>query len=145
MDPATRLVEKDEIRELLTRYCHHYDDGDFTQWLALWTEDGLLDVDGQLYRGRAGLEAFTRRALLVDGKPQMKHIVTNELISVDGERAEARCYLLVVRKAADGALFESTAGTYSDEIVKRSGRWHFAKRVVRRDLRAAQPGDTPLE
>lgn len=132
------LEEKDRIRELLASYCFHYDEAQFDRWLALWTDDGILDVDGQQIRGRAGLEAFTQAAVLVDGKPPMKHLVLNEIISVEGDTASARCYLLVVRRPADGAIVPSTAGTYEDRLVKRDGRWYFAQRRLRRDLRAGQ-------
>lgn len=132
------LEEKDRIRELLALYCHHYDEARFDLWLALWTDDAVLDVDGQEFRGRAGLEAFAKSALLVDGKPPMKHLVMNEVISVDADTATSTCYLLVVRKDSEGALVPSTAGVYEDRLVKRDGRWLFARRKVRRDLRAAQ-------
>ena len=132
------LEEKDRIRELLASYCFHYDEAQFDRWLALWTEDGVLDIDGQPIRGRAGLEGFTKAAVLVDGKPPMKHLVQNEIIAVDGDSATSRCYLLVVRRSAEGALVASTAGTYEDRLVKRNGRWYFAQRKVRRDLRAEQ-------
>ena len=132
------LEEKDQIRELLSRYCLHYDEAQFDRWLALWTEDAVFDIDGQVMRGRADLEGFTKAAPLVDGRPPMKHLVMNEIISVDGDTATASCYLLVVRKAPDGGLVASTAGTYADQLVKREGCWYFSRRVVRRDLRAAQ-------
>ena len=132
------LEEKDRIRELLASYCFHYDEAQFDRWLSLWTEDGVLDVDGQLIRGRAGLEGFTKAAVLVDGKPPMKHLVLNEIVSVDGDTATSRCYLLVVRRSQDGTLVTSTAGTYEDRLVKQNGRWYFAERRLRRDLRAEQ-------
>jgi ketosteroid isomerase-like protein len=132
---ASVLEEKDRIRELLASYCFHYDEAQFDRWLALWTEDGVLDIDGRLMSGREGLEGFTKAAVLVDGRPPMKHIVMNEVISVEGDAATSRCYLLVVRKAPDGALAASTAGTYEDRLVKRNGRWYFARRKLRRDLR----------
>jgi hypothetical protein len=68
----------------------------------------------------------------------MKHLVLNEIVSVDGDTATSSCYLLVVRKAPDGTLVASTAGTYEDRLVRRNGRWYFAQRKVRRDLRGVQ-------
>jgi ketosteroid isomerase-like protein len=134
----TVLEDKDRIRELLASYCLHYDEAQFDRWLALWTDDGVLDIDGRVIRGREGLEGFTKAAVLVDGKPPMKHLVLNEIVSVDGDTATSSCYLLVVRKAPDGTLVASTAGTYEDRLVRRNGRWYFAQRKVRRDLRGVQ-------
>jgi hypothetical protein len=136
MEATSVLEDKDRIRELLARYCFHYDEAQFDRWLALWTDDGVLDIDGRSIRGRAGLEGFTRAAVLVDGRPPMKHLVMNEIITVEGATATASCYLVVVRKTPDGALAASTAGIYEDRLVKRDGAWYFAQRKVRRDLRA---------
>lgn len=129
------LEEKDRIRELLAEYCFHYDEAQFDRWLDLWADDPVFDVDGRIFQGRADLEGFVRMAELVDGKPPMKHYCMNEIIAVNGETATARCYLLVVRKAANGNLLAGSAGTYSDELVKKYGRWYFARRTCRRDLR----------
>ena len=79
------LEDKDQIRELLSRYCLHYDEAQFDRWLGLWAEDAVFDVDGTVMRGRTVLEGFTKTAPLVDGKPPLKHLVMNEIISVDGE------------------------------------------------------------
>ena len=130
------LEEKDQIRELLAAYCWHYDTAEFDRWLDLWTEDAVFDIDGgKPLRGREGLTKFTKAAVLVNGKPPMKHYVMNEIIEVHGETATARCYLLVVRKTREGALLAGSAGTYEDKLVKVNGRWRFAERKVQRDLR----------
>jgi len=133
---ASVIEEKDQIRELLANYCHHYDEAEFDRWLALWDADNAsFDIDGHILRGRAALEKFTRDAEIVNGKPPMKHCIMNEVIAVTGETATARCYLLVVRKLANGELLTGTAGRYDDRLVKKNGRWLFAERKVRRDLR----------
>ena len=130
--------DKDQIRELLASYCYYYDDAQFDRWRALWTDDSEFDVDGNLLRGPGWRDKFTGAAVLVNGKPQMKHYVMNEIISVSGDTATASCYLLVVRKLADGSLITGTAGTYEDKLVKKNGRWLFAFRRCRRDLRHEQ-------
>jgi ketosteroid isomerase-like protein len=129
------LEEKDSIRELLAHYCFCYDEAQFDRWIELWTDDPVFDVDGRMFLGRAGLNEFIEAAVLVDGKPPLKHYVMNEIISVDGDTATARCYLLVVRKSSTGALLAGSAGTYEDELIKKDGRWYFRKRTVRRDFR----------
>lgn len=129
------LEEKDRIRELLASYCFHYDEARFDLWLDLWADNPVFDVDGRLFEGRADLEGFVKMAELVNGKPPMKHLCMNEIIAVNGETATSRCYLLVVRKAANGNLLTGSAGTYTDELVRKYGRWYFQKRICRRDLR----------
>lgn len=129
------IEEKDAIRELNARYCFLVDEARFDEWVDLWTEDALFDIDGREVRGHAGLKAFTQEIRLVDGMPPMKHLILNHLIEVNGLTATGQSYLLVVMKRKDGSLTPVTAGTYADRLVKRNGRWLLAERRLRGDLR----------
>jgi len=141
---ASVLEEKDQIRELLANYCYHYDEAEFDRWLGLWDDaDPSFDIDGHVLRGRDALVQFTRNAVLVNGKPPMKHYIMNELVSVNGDTATASCYLLVVRKMDNGELLAGSAGRYDDKLVKKNGRWLFAQRKCRRDLRDVRNTDGP--
>jgi hypothetical protein len=134
---ASVLEEKDQIRELLAAYCWHYDSAQFEEWIALWADDPVFDIDGTRHSGRDFLVKFTQSATLVNGKPPMKHYIMNDIIEVkaDAVTATAKCYLLVVRKQAGGALLAGSAGTYEDKLVKKNGKWLFAERKVNRGLR----------
>ena len=118
-------------------YCFHYDEAKFDLWLDLWTEHPVWDIDGKVVRGRQEVLRHATMVEMVDGRPPLKHYIANEVISVSGNTASSKCYLLVARKQPDGALVSSSAGYYEDKLVKQHGRWLFAERVVRRDLRFA--------
>ncbi len=133
------LEEKDSIRELIANYCFYYDDAMFEQWVDLWTDDAVFNVDGKTLRGRAALQQFTCEARLVNGKPPVKHLTMNQVIEVNGHTAIARCYLLTMMKRKDGALTAVTAGVYNDKLVKTDRGWRFAERTLRGDLRWANP------
>ncbi len=127
------LEEKDAIRDLLARYCFHFDAGEFEQWLELFTPDGVFDVGPRgCIRGQDGLRDFLRVLPLVDGLPMTRHCVTNILIDVDGDRAAARSYVMVLGPGERVAI--GVAGRYEDEIVKQAGRWRFRLRKVHFDL-----------
>lgn len=132
---ATILEEKDQIRELLARYCFYFDDAQFDRWVDLWTDDAVFDVDGKVMRGRAALVQFTREVRLVDGKPPVKHCVMNSIVEVEGPAATAHCYLLTVMKRKDGSLATVTAGVYTDRLAKTEQGWRFSERRFRGDLR----------
>jgi 3-phenylpropionate/cinnamic acid dioxygenase small subunit len=131
------LEDKDQIRELLATYCFHFDEGKFDDWIQLWTDDPVWDVDGRIARGREECLKVARAVESVDGKPPMKHYIMNEVIAVDGDKANVKCYVLVVRKRPDGTLVTSSAGYYLDKVVRQGSRWLFAERFVRRDYRFA--------
>ena len=62
----------------------------------------------------------------------MKHCVMNSVIRVDGDRATARSYIVVVRGGEQLAV--SLAGRYEDRLAKIGGEWRFAERAVHFDL-----------
>jgi len=60
---------------------------------------------------------------------------TNIIIEVQGDRASARCYLLLVQVAPEG-LKLLTTGIYRDELRKIKGSWRFSHRNVKLDSKA---------
>lgn len=130
------LEEKDAIRELMARYCFHFDNGEFDQWLRLFTADAVFDLGARgRFQGRDTLRDFLRIIPLSNGVPMMKHCVLNVIIGVDGQRATAQSYVIVLRGGNGLAL--SIAGRYEDQLSKVGGEWLFAKRRVHFDLMGA--------
>lgn len=130
---ASVLEEKDAIRDLLARYCFHFDAGEFEDWLELFTPDGVFDLGPRgCISGHAGLRDFLRILPLVDGLPMTRHCVMNTIIDVEGDHAKVRSYVMVLGPGERVAI--GVAGRYEDEIVKSAGRWRFKVRKVHFDL-----------
>lgn len=127
------LEEKDAIRELLARYCFHFDNGEFDAWLDLFTPDGAFDL-GKMGRfaGRESLRKFLKSLPLTNGVPLMKHCVMNSIVAVNGDQATAQSYVVVVRGGDQLAV--SVAGRYEDHLAKTADGWRFKERTVRFDL-----------
>ncbi len=130
------LEEKDAIRELQARYCFHLDNAEFDKWLDLWTADGAIEV-GTMGRfvGQEALRQFLQMIPLTNGSPMMRHCVMNSIVEVDGDRARAWCYVVVV--AAGDTVGISVAGRYEDQLVK-ADRWRFQERKIIFDLMPKQ-------
>jgi ketosteroid isomerase-like protein len=130
---ASVLEEKDAIRELLARYCFHFDNGEFDAWLDLFTPDGIFDLGTRgRFAGRESLQKFLKSLPLTNGLPLMKHCVLNSIVDVVGDHATAQSYVVVVR---DGdVLAVSVAGRYYDSLAKTGGGWRFTERKVHFDL-----------
>ncbi len=130
---GSMLEEKDAIRDLLARYCFHFDAGELEQWIELFTPDGVFDLGprGRI-SGHDGLREFLQVLPLVDGLPMTRHYVTNSIIDIDGDRATARSYVMVLGPGERVAI--GVAGRYEDEIVKLAGQWRFKQRKVHFDL-----------
>ena len=130
---ANVLEEKDAIRELMAQYCFHFDNGEFDDWLNLFTDDGAFDLGARgRFSGRDALRKFLKALPLTNGLPMMKHCVMNSIVAVDGDHATARSYVVVVQGGDTPSI--TVAGRYSDQIVKLQGAWRFKERQVHFDL-----------
>jgi len=96
------LEEKEEIRDLVTRYCLYIDSGRYDEWVACFTADGVFDspILGR-WQGTAALRQFTEKYRAWTGAAQPRHCVMNVLINVEGTHASGECYLLMTH-AAEG-------------------------------------------
>lgn len=132
---ASVLEEKDAIHETIANYCFHFDGGEFDQWVNLFAEDGTFDAGQRgVHKGREALRKFVKTVPLTGGSPMMKHCVMNEIIKVDGEKATAKSYIILVRSKGEGALVNGLAGRYEDQLVKQGDQWRFQSRKVHFDL-----------
>jgi len=129
------LEEKDAIRELQAEYCFRFDNGEFDAWLDLFTPDGAFDLGTRgCFSGRDSLRTFLKSIPLRNGLPAMRHCVMNSIVQVAGERATARCYVVVIHGGAPLGL--TMAGRYEDALVKTPQGWRFQERKVYFDLMA---------
>lgn len=139
--PATSTDDWIAINDLFTRYAWALDHGDVEGVLDCFTEDGIVEspVMGR-YQGRDALREFAvRNANVARAGVQMRHVITNVRMEVDGDRAKAWAYLLnyVTR---DGRSEIAAPGEYECRLVRQAGRWRFAYRLVKLDRPAVIEG-----
>jgi hypothetical protein len=133
----TAVDEKDAIRELLADYCFRLDDGRFAELAALFTEDGTWDTAFGTAVGRAAIAALAQSLRERAGavRPRAVHLVSNVVIALDGERAQARSNWVVIENSAAGPKIGS-GGAYRDDLAKVAGHWHFRYRKIDRFIAA---------
>jgi hypothetical protein len=122
-DPAA------DLRELLALVASNSQLGDAAEWDAvgeLFVDDAVLHCFGNDYVGREAIVAFMAR--MVRGK----HILSVPRIELSdgGDRAEVATDMVFVRHP-DLVVFGT--GVYRDVLVRRDGRWRFARREIRLD------------
>jgi 3-phenylpropionate/cinnamic acid dioxygenase small subunit len=130
---TTMLEEKEEIRDLITRYCLYIDAGRYDDWVNCFTDDGVFDspILGR-WQGKTALKQFTEKYRAWTGAAQPRHCVMNVLLQVEGNRATSECYLLMTH-ATEGKTELVISGRYEDRIEKVNGKWLFKERKVRPD------------
>lgn len=127
------LADRAAIATLTARFNRAADGTDPQELLALFTDDGVMEMRG----GADGERTFTGpelAALVAPVAAQRVHMTMDAIIEVDGDRASQECTLLLCTRAPRrgvGALF---TGRYSDEFVRTTAGWRFRRRVAEVDF-----------
>jgi uncharacterized protein (TIGR02246 family) len=124
------MQDKDEIRELLARYCFHLDAEEFDAMAALFTPDGVWETAFGTGRGRDGIIAQAR-SIASGPRPRRVHLTTNIVIDLDGDSATVRSNWILFQNTSSGPAIGS-GGAYFDHVVKQDGRWLFRHRRIDR-------------
>jgi hypothetical protein len=117
------------IKQLSSRYNLAFDYEDVDAYIATWTEDGFFERSnaGRSYQGHAEL-----RELLTGFDVDGRHITTNFIIDVDGDRATQSAYLVYMD--AKDAFKVVMFGVYSDELVRTDDGWKYSARRLKVDV-----------
>ena len=123
------------INNVFVRYATALDRGDVEAVVDCFTEDASLEspVLGA-YAGHAGVRDFAARTARLSREhgAQFRHVVSNLVVDVDGDRAHATCYLLDFL-TRDGRTELLSPGEYDCRLRRNEGRWRFERRVVKMD------------
>lgn len=131
---AASMPDRLLIEDLFIRYTCALDAGDVETLVGCFAADGsLLSPAVGEKKGHAAIREFAHRfARFRERGSQLRHVISNFRIDVDGDRATAQCYL-VVFLTRDGRSRLLAPGTYDCELVRVDGRWVFERRIVTMD------------
>jgi hypothetical protein len=127
MTPA-ELAAREAIRDLAVRYNALGDAGRLDALCELFTEDGVLELDGRTCEGRreilALLEGAAEEARRGGGVRLLRHFTSTHVIDVgEGGSARGRLYYQVLTERGLDHW-----GRYLDEYRLEGGCWRFARR-----------------
>lgn len=132
---AASVADWFEINNAFIRYATSLDHGDIEAVVACFTDDAVLSspVLGE-FSGHAGVRDFASRTekLKREEGVQFRHVVSNLVVDVKGDRAQAKCYLLDF-KTRDGRTELLSPGEYDCTLRRIDGRWLFERRAVTMD------------
>ncbi|MBY4708086.1 nuclear transport factor 2 family protein [Ralstonia insidiosa] len=115
-----RLIDIEDIRTLMSKYCHGIDKKDEATFMSIWADDGVYELPRGQMSGTEGIRQLVHKVWRE--VPKCHHHITNPLIDVDGDEASAKTDVIYYRQTDDGVL-QLLSGTYTFEYVKRSGEW----------------------
>jgi hypothetical protein len=125
MEPIQRLVECRAIEDLVTTYCHAFDDQDWETLGELWTEDASFVAAGVEFAPRDVLLDFLTTCL-PEGYGG-RHFCARSLVEVseDGLSGTAKTDVLWIPENFEVTIM----ARYHDDVVREGGRWLFRRRV----------------
>lgn len=130
------LLDKQAIRDVLSRYCRGLDRMDKEMAYAVWHPDGTAFYDGIFEGTGHGFVDWVWEAHAA--MERHSHQITNVLIELDGDRASSESYVTVVLWTlpnAEGKQFELVGrGRYLDRWQRRNGAWAIEHRIHLLDL-----------
>jgi uncharacterized protein (TIGR02246 family) len=147
-DRLRALEDREEIHRLFLAYAAALDARDMAAYAALFARDGSWWGGTGFARTPDGIRAMLEERLAPNPPapgPTHRHLVTNERIELDGDRATAVSTWTLASRAEGDVPELTLLGTYHDTLVREDGRWRFGSReahiaIPARPM-APRPGD----
>jgi uncharacterized protein (TIGR02246 family) len=129
------------VEDVMARYVWAVDSLDADGYVAVFTEDAVIDSNGNISKGHGEIRKVVtglierRDANKAKGLPagNLYHVVSNVRISFPKpDEALHQSYWQTVRRDQDGRMTAAAMGRSEDRLVKRNGRWliQFRKLTV---------------
>jgi uncharacterized protein (TIGR02246 family) len=129
------------IEDVMARYVWTVDSLDADGYVAVFTDDAIIDSNGSISKGRDEIRKIVtgliqrRDENKAKGLPtsNLYHVISNVRITFTktGE-ALHQSYWQTVRRDKDGRMIAAAMGRSEDHLVKRDGKWliQFRKLTV---------------
>ena len=123
----TEREDRQDIADLLVRYATGIDRRDWALFRTVFTDDCALDY-GEIgaWKGVDAVAEFMQQAHALAGHTM--HRLSNQAITVDGDKAAARTYIDGLIMFGDNESGVNAIGFYDDEIVRTEDGWRIARR-----------------
>jgi uncharacterized protein (TIGR02246 family) len=127
------------VEDVMARYVWAVDSLDADGYVAVFTEDAVIDSNGNISRGHAEIRKVVTGLIQrrddnkAKGVPasNLYHVISNVRIMFPkpGE-ALHQSYWQTVRRGKDGTMAAAAMGRSEDRLVKRNGRWLIQSRTL---------------
>jgi len=127
------------VADVMARYVWTVDSLDADGYAAVFTDDAVIDANGNISRGRAEIRKVVTNLIQrrddnkAKGLPtaNLYHVVSNVRITFP-KPAESlhQSYWQTVRRGNDGTMIAAAMGRSEDRLVKRNGQWLIRSRTL---------------
>ena len=127
------------VEDVMARYVWAVDSLDQEGYVAVFTEDAVIDSNGSISKGHAEIRRIVTGLIQrrddnkAKGLPtsNLYHVISNVRITFPkaGE-ALHESYWQTVRRGKDGVMAAAAMGRSEDRLVKRNGKWLIQSRKL---------------
>jgi len=130
------------VEDVMARYVWTVDSLDADGYVAVFTEDAVIDSNGNISKGHEQIRKIVTDLIKrrddnkAKGQPtaNLYHVISNVRITFPkaGEALHQSYWQTVRRDAASGRMIAAAMGRSEDHLVKRNGKWliQFRKLTV---------------
>ena len=131
------LEDREDIRALILAYGQAHDHRDYRTFASLFAANGEWIGGLGTAKGPDAIFALMDKSIGHNPLPNGSgtfHVMTNDQIKIDGDRASSTTKWLYITAAEDNSPKLTYLGHYDDEFVRENGRWRFLKRQSVSDI-----------
>src|SRR5690554_4859877 len=140
-----RMEAESEIRRALIEYGAYLDWRDYAAYANLFAADGTWAGGFGSFTGPKAIEAMLLENLGSAATGYINkssfHMMTNPIITVDGDRAEVSSRYLFWTRSDSDRPSPALAGRYVDQFVRQNGEWKIARRTTYGVIPYRNPAD----
>ena len=127
------------VEDVMARYVWAVDSFDAEGYVAVFTDDAVIDANGTISKGREEIRKVVTGLIQrrddnkAKGLPSsnLYHVISNVRITFPSPgEALHQSYWQTVRRDKDGAMVAAAMGRSEDRLVKRNGKWLIQSRKL---------------
>ena len=121
-----RTADRTAIIELVCAFENAFDEGDFDAHMSVWAKEMAFESPFATVSTHAEYRQWVEGfyAQVQEAEPT-RHLLTNAVVSLDGDAARMVAYLTVFGQTSGKML---GTGRFDDELIRTKAGWRFARR-----------------
>ncbi|HEY4030220.1 MAG TPA: nuclear transport factor 2 family protein [Caulobacteraceae bacterium] len=133
---AANLLDRVQIEDFLVDYYQPLGGGKQEDLASFFTDDGVIDVNGRVYSGHAGItQAYKDAGAANKGNPtftgKFLMLMNNPRVEIHGDTATADVvWTGIVSTTPKASPHLAEQGKEHDDLVKVKGEWMIKKRII---------------
>lgn len=127
------MDDAEAIRALVAEYGARLDAGELDGVAALFAR-ATWRSRGRVLEGETAVRRVYDDVILYDGVPATRHVMSDVVVDVQGDRATSRCSFTVFQARPDFPLQAVLVGRYHDEFARTHAGWELRDRRIEADL-----------